>query len=122
VIRAAAICIAGLLSVGCRIVDGYYPESNYRLHIVTERAASYSVRLSTDTSNGAILPSDGKIEVNVPQQLWGQKRLSRIPVSRANPQPDIEILHEGRVVRQIQLSSIGKLPHDVAGDVLVKLD
>jgi len=121
-IRAAAISIAGLLSVGCRIVDGYYPESTYQLHIVTERDASYSVRLSTDTSNGAILPSDGKIDVNVPQQLWGQKRLGRIPVSRANPRPNIEILDEGCVVRQLQLSTIDKLPHDVAGYVLVKLD
>jgi hypothetical protein len=95
VIRAAAISIAGLLSVGCRIVDGCYPESTYQLRIVTERDASYSVRLSTDTSNGAILPSDGRIDVNVPQQLWGQKRLGHIPVSRANPRPNIEILDEG---------------------------
>jgi len=101
VIKVAAISAAGFLLVGCRIVDGYYPESTYRLHIVTERAASYSVRLSADTSNGAPLPSDARIEVNVPEQLWGQKRLGSIPLSRANPQPDIEILDEGRVVKQL---------------------
>ena len=49
-------------------------------------------------------------------------QFGRLPVSRANPQPNIEILDEGRVVRQLQGSSLDKLPHDVAGYVLVKLD
>lgn len=118
---AAVSCVGLLLFVGCRIVDGYYPESTYRLHIHAQNPAAYSVRLSTDTSNGVILPRDGKIEVTVPGEMWGQKRLGSIPLTRAGPMPNIEILDEGHVVRQLRLVSIDKLPVDAAGYSIVEL-
>jgi hypothetical protein len=86
-----------------------------------ENPAAYSVRLSNDTSNGAILPSDGRIEVTVPGDMWGQKRLGSIPLTRATPMPDIEILDEGHVVKHLRLAWVDKLPLDAAGYSIVKL-
>lgn len=115
------VSAASILACSCVLVDGYDPESTHQLRIVAPRAASYSVRLSTDPSTGASVPSDGRITVNVPSLRWGQMRPLGIPLTRRTHQPDIEVLAEGRVVKRIHVSSVDKLRVDDDGFHLVEI-
>ena len=114
-----AVYLAPLLLTGCGTVDGVYLASNCKLHLLATDASSYSIQLSSNDTSTQSVPHDGRIEVNIPEQRWGQLRIGSIPISPANARPTINVLRGDRVIARLKLSSIEKLPRDRDGYALV---
>jgi hypothetical protein len=108
-----AICMLPLVITGCvHALHGYNPPSRQSLQVQARAPERYTVRV--DEAQSYPVPSDGLVSFDVPSlsrgcavYLFG---LVKIADHRSEDVAAIEVISDGRVVRQLSLSQISKLP------------